>query len=538
MDMDRSSFLMGAGALGLIAGAAGLAETAPALAEEESEQFWDYDVDVLVAGSGLGGLSAATAAAEEGMNTLMVEVSIRNGGGAILSGGWIHTCFADSWDAYKSRCGEVDDPTLPMTYEETANNEWFPWLEDLGLAVSHDVDTPLGHNPQYQMGSGELGFDNMFASNAEFFESFQKAYDDFGGQTLFKTRVTKLYTDDGGAMVGAQASVWENSPTEEDQTTINIRAKKVILATGNFSGNKGLMCALVGPDALHLNPAAPFQNGDGLLMAVAAGAGLSQYLNRYNGDTVGWVPGPTYTEDVEEFFEYIQSPFDVWEDKLLASRTGARSLAPFNGLDDAKGAYQAKSIWVNYDGKRFVDESAVTGGYELRVQEQRKGIAWSIADKKIHDADSMADQILQDMADMGSPVLQADTIEDLADQLAAQGVRRGAFLNTVKEYNDAVNNGTADMLDVPRSNTGVGALDEPPFYAAPITGTLYVNYGGVLIDEHARALTAGGRPVKNLYTPCPCGGGVFSDRYMGGNALAGVFGYIAGKHAAEAIQAE
>ena len=535
MLMDRSGFLTGAGVLGLLAGAGGLTSVAPALANESSQEFWDYDVDVLVAGAGLGGLSAATAAAEEGLKTLMAEVNFRNGGGAILSGGWLHTNLVSTWDEYKTRCGEIDDPTLAKTYVETANNEYFPWLEDLGVVMTYGVENIIGSNSQWQFGNES--WDEIFLNNGVFFDSLQAAYDGFGGETLYKTRVVKLYTDDNGAVVGAQAAVWENSPNEEDQPAINIKAKKVILATGNFEGNKGLMHALVGPNAIHINPAAPFQNGDGLLMAVAAGAGLSQYLDRFNGNTVAWVPGPTYTENVEEYLEYATSSFDVWAEKMSTTLNGARFLAPFVG--DYR--HYLKPIYINFDGKRFVDEVVNQGGSNLHMHEQPKGYAWAVADKKIKEADETADAILQGMAEMGAPVLQANTLEELATLLEGRGVRRGAFLKTVAEYNAAVTDGTADLLDVPRTNRGEGCwmpLDEPPFYAAPITGTCYLNFGGVLMDEHARALQSIGHPVKNLYVPAPCGGGVFSDRYMGGNAVAGTFGYIAGKHAAQALKSE
>ncbi|GMA34632.1 FAD-dependent oxidoreductase [Demequina litorisediminis] len=52
-----------------------------------AEQKWDEEVDLLVAGSGAAALSAAIAAADEGLSVLVVESTDRWGGTTAISGG-------------------------------------------------------------------------------------------------------------------------------------------------------------------------------------------------------------------------------------------------------------------------------------------------------------------------------------------------------------------------------------------------------------------------------------------------------------------
>ena len=48
---------------------------------------WDREVDVLVAGTGAAGLTAAITAADAGLSTLVVESTDRWGGTTMRSGG-------------------------------------------------------------------------------------------------------------------------------------------------------------------------------------------------------------------------------------------------------------------------------------------------------------------------------------------------------------------------------------------------------------------------------------------------------------------
>ena len=54
-----------------------------------TEQHWDHEVGFLVVGSGAGGLTAALAAADRDLDTLVIEKASVYGGSTALSGGGI-----------------------------------------------------------------------------------------------------------------------------------------------------------------------------------------------------------------------------------------------------------------------------------------------------------------------------------------------------------------------------------------------------------------------------------------------------------------
>lgn len=77
-----------------------------------TQQPFDHVVDVLVVGSGGGGMAAALAADAEGLDTLVVEKSPCYGGSTALSGGGIWVPGAPS----QRREGHVPDPDQVFTY--------------------------------------------------------------------------------------------------------------------------------------------------------------------------------------------------------------------------------------------------------------------------------------------------------------------------------------------------------------------------------------------------------------------------------------
>jgi 3-oxosteroid 1-dehydrogenase len=57
---------------------------------------WDYEVDVLVAGSGNGGMTAGIVAAQQGVRTMVIEMGSVNGGSSAWAGGVLTPNFARS----------------------------------------------------------------------------------------------------------------------------------------------------------------------------------------------------------------------------------------------------------------------------------------------------------------------------------------------------------------------------------------------------------------------------------------------------------
>ena len=88
-----------------------------------------------------------------------------------------------------------------------------------------------------------------------------------------------------------------------------------------------------------------------------------------------------------------------------------------------------------------------------------------------------------------------------------------------------------------KPNPSIGPLDKPPYYAVEIwPGDIGTN-GGLKTDASARVLRGDGTPIEGLYAVGNCAASVMGRSYAGAGATIGpsmVFGWIAARHAAGA----
>ena len=70
-------------------------------------------------------------------------------------------------------------------------------------------------------------------------------------------------------------------------------------------------------------------------------------------------------------------------------------------------------------------------------------------------------------------------------------------------------------------------LVEPPFLAVRVYAGVTQTIGGLRIDDRARVLDEGGRPIPDLYAAGADAGGIFTGGYGSGLAAALVYGRIA-----------
>merc|ERR1711933_216526 len=79
------------------------------------------------------------------------------------------------------------------------------------------------------------------------------------------------------------------------------------------------------------------------------------------------------------------------------------------------------------------------------------------------------------------------------------------------------------------------AVKTEPFYVAIITPVIHYCMGGLEVDTNSLVVNAEGKSIKGLYAAGEVAGGVHGNNRLGGNSLldCGVFGRVAGRHAAE-----
>ena len=287
----------------------------------------------------------------------------------------------------------------------------------------------------------------------------------------------------------------------------------MILATGGFGGGLELLNHHVGPFAgTMLLRANPNSTGDGLQAALGAGGRTSPSMSTFYGHTM---PAP---------------PADV----------------PAARWVSVTQYYTQDAILVNERGERFFDESRSmtdeTAPFE--IVHQPGGRAWLLMDRRIHDDEPLpgrspakARVAYANAVAAGAPNVIADTIEGLADGLAALGVDRRGFLATIEAFGWAVAAETTAQLAVPRLRSPFG-LVEPPYRALAVRPGITFTLGGIDVDADLRVLDGAGRPIPSLYAAGADAGGTYDRGYMGGLVLGLVQGRAAGRSAAASARGD
>ncbi len=537
---------------------------------------WDEEADVVVLGSGGAALTAAIAAHDFGAReVLILEKSNMIGGTTAMSGGmlWIpinqHQAEAghkDSWDDVVTYLdslapGELDPVTLEgflvggkemvrhlaehtpvrlRTFDgfpdyhpdapggraeggRSLDNDPFPFVE-LGNWASRVVPPKSGAprlTSLYEdFHTGPLPEDvleerrrtDTRGSGQALVGALLRAVLDREIAFRFEHRALKLHKEDN-RITGVAA--------ETPGGTKNVLARKgVILATGGFEWNKELVQTFLrGPMT---GPATvPESEGDGLLMAIEAGAKLGNMSNTF------WMPTA---------LEWQQQHRNAKPNYLLC--LSERTLPG--------------SILVNRSGARFTNEAASYNAL---------GLALHAFDANSFDHPNLPFYLIfdhrfrsrypafghtpeQPLSDMFAA---ADTLPELAEKL---GIDSDGLVGTVERFNGFVDEGRDDdfqrgantydnfwgdrNFDAPYRT--LGKLDQPPYYAVKLeAGTLGTN-GGAKTNADGQVVNWQGNPIPGLYAAGNVMAAPLTKIYGGAGGTLGpalTFGYLAGKHAAK-----
>jgi len=207
-------------------------------------------------------------------------------------------------------------------------------------------------------------------------------------------------------------------------------------------------------------------------------------------------------------------------------------------------------LLVDGDGQRFVNEAASymeVGQAMYRRHRMSRAIpSWLILDRRHRQryllAGALPGWTPQSWLDSGF-IKRADSLAGLAQLCSIDPPKLEA---TVQRFNTFAERGAdedfhrgarrydqwyADPTHTPVPT--LGTLEQPPFYALPLYPGDVGTAGGIVTDEHARALRADGSVIGGLYATGNCTASVMGRRYPGPGASIGascVFGYIAAQH--------
>lgn len=474
--------------------------------------------DVVVAGCGVAGLSAAVSAAEGGAKVAVLERSTREdrGGQSRYTEAYLRmksesevtddfeTHLAENGSGYidpelveeaagaretqsnLARSLAIADPTLIETFANAAGPT-IAWLKGFGVRFDFLPTQFLTKSqPRLLPVGGGQALVEALAARAE----------KLGVTFLYETTATRLVSDEAGRVTGLAAR-------RRGEPALQLMGR-VVLACGGFEGSSEMMTRYVGPRSVYLRPVCKggyYNRGEGIDMALAAGAAPC-------GD----------------FGSYHAEPVD-----------------PRSGVSEPSIFIFPYGILVNKDGRRFTDEApgTVDAYYERvtrRIFEQRDGLAWVILDAKHMRIPNYKLGIRTD-----KPPIEARSIEEMAKKIE---VPREALLETVAAYNQCCVPGDYKPLQLdnvatsgltPSKSHWALPIDEAPFHAYPIISSNVFTFGGVKVDPRARVLDRDGEPIAGLYAAGETIG-LYYGNYTGATSvLKGlVFGRIAGADAAAA----
>ncbi|HEY1003473.1 MAG TPA: 3-oxosteroid 1-dehydrogenase [Streptosporangiaceae bacterium] len=212
-------------------------------------------------------------------------------------------------------------------------------------------------------------------------------------------------------------------------------------------------------------------------------------------------------------------------------------------------------VLVNGAGQRFVNESApyvdaVHAMYEADTPENPHIPAWLIFDQRYRDRYVFAGlpphRPLPRRWYAAGSVVRAD---DLAGLAQAAGVDADGLVKTVARFNEFAAAGRDEDFgrgdsaydryygDPRLANPNLAPLARPPFYAAKVVPGDLGTKGGLRTDERARVLSEDGTVIEGLFAAGNASEAVMGRSYAGAGATIGpamTFGYIAARTMAEA----
>ncbi len=408
----------------------------PEKGEDES-----VEVDVLVIGGGLSGMSAAYETAKAGLETLVIEKLESWGGSSALSGGAV--CYATN----------EDDPTGYFSAED-----FYQWFQHMGHGQINDelvkkiayrsndtvqwMRNEMGYNPPYEMvetfADGTVARLTNPGSPTEYVtgcgsQMMKIFYDDLQKLEHLtmrnNTKATELLTDENGAVVGAVAE-------KKDGGKLTVHAKAVVLATGGWTRSEKYMDEWAPGMKKAVLICGMGCDGDGIGLSEAVGAKITSQTSAFAGGV-----------------------------------TAALAAAPSNYL------------LVNGNGERFVAEDTPACYLLAAMMRDSTGVFYELFDEAQSEG----------MLENASAVVKADTLEELAEKIGADPA---VLTATAARYNELKGKEDVDFGKATELMTGIG---EGPYYAVPVMNYVLTAYAGPVITDNCEVVSTEGTVIPGLY---------------------------------------
>lgn len=560
---------------------------------------WDETFDVVIVGSGGGGMVAAMVAAEAGLRPVVLEKQQFIGGSTAMSGGiiWmpdnplmreegVEDSFEEGLAYFRSVVGEPsDEPSSELRrrafltsgprmisflrdqgvelircdgYSDYYDNrdggkargrsvEGIPW-DGKQLGAWHPLIHPgMGRGIGLAVKTNEVRNISLFGRSVRNFLTAARVvlrtrFGKLRGQDLFTNgmsligQITKILTDRG---VPIRLNTGVEELVVEDGRVVGVRATR--------DGSP----LLIRGTAAVLLAAGGFEHNSEMRL---------KYTEATQPSDGSWSLGTAGNTGEVLAAAIALGAKTAYMDEAVWLLTPGKEMG---GSTLSLARQMPHTIFVNRHGKRFVNESNsyVEVGRAMYAHEAapcwlifddayRRSVPWLSGMPKLrHMRAAVPGRIPKDWVESGS-IKRAATVEDLARQLdiepaaLRESVDRfnvGAAVGQDPEFGRGASQYNKVLGDPGnKPNQALGTIARGPFYATLIHPGDVGTMGGVVCDEHARVIGQNDDPIPGLYATGNMAATVTGRTYPGAGASIAntmVFGYAAAQHIAGATTA-
>ncbi|WP_314039432.1 FAD-binding protein [Slackia exigua] len=332
-----------------------------------------------------------------------------------------------------------------------------------------------------------------------------------GGDVLYGTKVVELVQDSSGKVTGVIAE-GENGLTQYNAS------RGVVLATGGFLGNKDMMDQLgvVSHKYCSTHMGDDGRNGDGIKMATWAGAEID---SSHAGSMLIFDRGCITAVSEEDAGIGVQgggNPGGLWwpgsQPFLRVNKLGQRFCnedGPYDFVFNMAVQQPGHVWWQVFDSSSWEDvvNFGTTICSRVVAQEGAKNCQLLGRYHPCRSAEEWDEVYIAPNVEQGN-LIKCNSLEELAE---AMDVPVATFLATVKRYNEITDSGVD--TDHGKAPWRLSKIDEPPYYAAKMSGWALATLSGVHVNYDFNAVTPEGKPINGLYMAGLDVGGFFNGNY-------------------------
>jgi hypothetical protein len=530
---------------------------------------WDYEVDAVVVGTGLGGLSGALYLAQNGLTVIALEKEALTGGAGrhacvniCCMGGtkaqneigyaWPNDTFdPDDPEQVKDVAAEFMahyqysvDPDL-MCRQISDGPKWYDWLDEVeGIDLEprddrrfflRDVNVRLeGHNAVL----GNNGICNALTD----------AIEAAGGQIKLKCACTGLVMDEG-RVVGVAF--------DEDGEEHFAKAERgVILAAGGMGMNLDMLEEYIPSAYLFATSGGPLPSHTGEVIRMGVGAGA---------DIAGWNSFDCWDGALDEYWG-PDGDGEYWH--YMWKTTGIIGESPFMSIDKrgnrlpyyvGSGTRQPQERFeggpFGGGGEAIVTQFMAAPGhrkyliwdsaFNMETFEQWNGTGYEYLAPKTYVWGALSDAAksyvpetwdieYQAAIDRGT-IKVADTIEELG---ALWGFEPGVMETAVERWNACCEAGEDTDCIVPYDPSWMLPITEPPFYCGCYGAQIGKTNCGLRVTDKMQVVDTNARVIPGLYAAWSTAGGLVGENMflnygntspLGCSGLSGATGWFAAR---------